>query len=172
MKRKTWIDRVVLVAITRRAFALSSTALALSSFATVSAAAAPIPKPDGKPADMSLSASPTSPTSQSTSPTGLSILAQGNALGGATPMKRRLKAWFISEEPRQLMKQAFSLQFPLHPQPRALPWASMNEALGLQRTLASDLLLYLLTPASCLLPPDHIQKSSRLFSKTDNKNET
>jgi len=130
MKRKTWIDRVVLVAISRRAFALSSTALALSSFAAVSAAAAPIPKPDGKPADMSLSASPTSPTSQSTSPTGLSILAQGNALGGATPMKRRLKAWFISEEPRQLMKQAFSLQFPLHPQPRALPWASMNEALG------------------------------------------
>jgi hypothetical protein len=169
MKRKTWIDRVVLVAITRRAFALSSTALALSSFAAVSAAAAPIPKPEGKPADMSLSASP---TSQSTSPTGSSILAQGNALGGATPMKRRLKAWFISEEPRQLMKQAFSLQFPLHPQPRALPWASMNEALGLQRTLASDLLLYLLTPASCLLPPDHIQKSSRLFSKTDNKNET
>lgn len=137
MKRKTWIDRVVLVAITRRAFALSSTALALSSFAAVSAAAAPIPKPDGKPADMSLSASPTSPTSQSTSPTGSSILAQGNAPGGATPMKRRLKAWFISEEPRQLMKQAFSLQFPLHPQPRALPWASMNEALGLQRTLAS-----------------------------------
>jgi hypothetical protein len=148
MKRKTWIDRVVLVAITRRAFALSSTVLALSSFAAVSAAAAPIPKPDGKPADMSLSASPTSPTSQSTSPTGSSILDQGNALGGATPMKRRLKAWFISEEPRQLMKQAFSLQFPLHPQPRALPWASMNEALGLQRTLASDLLLYLLTPAS------------------------
>lgn len=148
MKRKTWIDRVVLVAITRRAFALSSTALALSSFAAVSAAAAPIPKPDGKPADMSLSASPTSPTSQSTSPTGSSILAQGNAPGEATPMKRRLKAWFISEEPRQLMKQAFSLQFPLHPQPRALPWASMNEALGLQRTLASDLLLYLLTPAS------------------------
>jgi hypothetical protein len=137
-----------LVAITRRAFALSSTVLALSSFAAVSAAAAPIPKPDGKPADMSLSASPTSPTSQSTSPTGSSILDQGNALGGATPMKRRLKAWFISEEPRQLMKQAFSLQFPLHPQPRALPWASMNEALGLQRTLASDLLLYLLTPAS------------------------
>ena len=42
--------------ITRRAFALSSialTAFALSSFATVSAAEPPIPKPDGKPADMS-----------------------------------------------------------------------------------------------------------------------
>jgi len=41
--------------ITRRAFALSSIALAalgLSSFATVSAAEQPIPKPDGKPADM------------------------------------------------------------------------------------------------------------------------
>ena len=41
--------------ITRRAFALSSialTALALSSIATVSAAEQPIPKPDGKPADM------------------------------------------------------------------------------------------------------------------------
>jgi len=40
---------------TRRAFALSSLALAafgLSSFATVSAAEQPIPKPDGKPADM------------------------------------------------------------------------------------------------------------------------
>ena len=42
--------------ITRRAFALSSialTAFGLSSFATVSAAEPPIPKPDGKPADMS-----------------------------------------------------------------------------------------------------------------------
>ena len=42
--------------ITRRAFALSSialTAFALSPFATVSAADPPIPKPDGKPADMS-----------------------------------------------------------------------------------------------------------------------
>ncbi len=42
--------------ITRRAFALFSTALtafALSSFVTVSAADQPIPKPDGKPADMS-----------------------------------------------------------------------------------------------------------------------
>lgn len=45
--------------ITRRAFALSSialtalTAFALSSFATVSAAEQPIPKPDGKPANMS-----------------------------------------------------------------------------------------------------------------------
>lgn len=41
--------------ITRRAFALPSTAipaLALSSIATVSAAEALIPKPDGKPADM------------------------------------------------------------------------------------------------------------------------
>jgi hypothetical protein len=42
--------------ITRSAFALSSIALAafgLSSFATVAAAEPPIPKPDGKPADMS-----------------------------------------------------------------------------------------------------------------------
>ena len=42
--------------ITRRAFALSSialTAFGLSSFATVAAAEPPIPKPDGKPADMS-----------------------------------------------------------------------------------------------------------------------
>jgi hypothetical protein len=42
--------------ITRRAFALSSialTAFGLSSFATVSAAEQPIPKPDAKPADMS-----------------------------------------------------------------------------------------------------------------------
>ena len=39
--------------ITRRAFALSSIALALSPIATVSAAETPIPKPDGKPADMS-----------------------------------------------------------------------------------------------------------------------
>ncbi|MCE9520300.1 MAG: sialate O-acetylesterase, partial [Verrucomicrobia bacterium] len=41
--------------ITRRTFALSSIALAvlaLSSFATISAAEQPIPKPDGKPADM------------------------------------------------------------------------------------------------------------------------
>ena len=41
--------------ITRRAFALSSiafTALTLSPFGTVSAEQAPIPKPDGKPADM------------------------------------------------------------------------------------------------------------------------
>ena len=40
---------------TRGAFALSFialTVLALSSFVTVSAAAPPIPKPDGKPADM------------------------------------------------------------------------------------------------------------------------
>lgn len=42
--------------VTRRAFALSSIALtapALSSIATVSAAEPPIPKPDGKPAEMS-----------------------------------------------------------------------------------------------------------------------
>ncbi len=41
--------------VTRRAFApiiIALTALALSSFATVSAAETPIPKPDGKPADM------------------------------------------------------------------------------------------------------------------------
>ena len=40
---------------TRRDFALSTiaiTALALSSFATVSAAEPPVPKPDDKPADM------------------------------------------------------------------------------------------------------------------------
>ena len=45
--------------ITRRAFALSSVALAafgLASFVTVSAAEQPIPKPDGKPANMTLSA--------------------------------------------------------------------------------------------------------------------
>jgi hypothetical protein len=31
------------------------------------------------------------------------------------------------------MKQAFSLRFPLRLQPRALPWASMWEALGLHQ---------------------------------------
>ena len=67
------------------------------------------------------------------SPTGLLILAQGIALGKAPWMIRRLKACFISCGLNETMRQTFSLHRCLLPIPRALPWASMNETLGLQK---------------------------------------
>jgi hypothetical protein len=68
------------------------------------------------------------------------ILAQGNALGeGRWRNDGRLKACFMTGEASVggMMGQAFSLRVPLGPQPRAaaamaaLPWARMDEAVGL-----------------------------------------
>lgn len=75
-----------------------------------------------------------SPTSSSTSPTGSFIIAQGNALGIAIVMIRRLKACLIPGGAYHLMKQAYSLHSLLRRQPRALPWASMREPVGLMLT--------------------------------------
>ena len=68
----------------------------------------------------------------SKSQTGSFILAQGNALGNATTMMCRLKACLIPGVARRFMKQAYSLQSPLNPLPRALPWAMMSEPVGLK----------------------------------------
>lgn len=59
------------------------------------------------------------------SPTGSTILAQGNALGNMSETIRRLKACFIRRLMSGPMPQAFSLPVNSMDHPRALPWASM-----------------------------------------------
>jgi len=66
------------------------------------------------------------------SPTGSRILAQGSALGHVPQMFRRLKACRITRLMPDAMKQTFSLPMNFRLKPRALPWASMPEAVGLQ----------------------------------------
>ena len=73
-----------------------------------------------------------SPTGSIMSPTGSIILAQGNALGCGREGNRRLKACFIKQRMPPGMRQAFSLRIMgVARLPRALPWASMGEPVGL-----------------------------------------
>ena len=70
----------------------------------------------------------------STSPTGSSILAQGNALGN--PAQESTQPEGLPHHPAKRypthMKQAFSLPSIFHLLPQSVAWASMPEALGLQ----------------------------------------
>lgn len=71
--------------------------------------------------------------STSPSPTGLFIVAQGNALGRNRKENGRLKAC-VNRRNANRMKQAFSLHLQHALNPRALPWARMNEPVGLTRS--------------------------------------
>ncbi len=78
------------------------------------------------------------PNDRSRRPTASCILAQGKpasavaALGVRLKPDRRLKACCISHRVADVMRQAFSLRTHIAPQPRALPWASMREPVGLE----------------------------------------
>ena len=74
------------------------------------------------------------PKASSLRPTASSILAQGNALGPRADKSTQPEGLPHHPARRSLpgMQQAFSLQRCHAPIPRALPWASMWEALGLQ----------------------------------------
>ena len=69
---------------------------------------------------------------KSRSPKGSHILAQGNVLGQIRKFIRRLKACNIAPDVKQTMKQTYSLRSISGQAPRALPWASMRETLGLK----------------------------------------
>jgi len=79
---------------------------------------------------------PVNPPVFPTRPTASPILAQGNALGDRADELTQPEGLphnpAIRRPPH--MKQAFSLQRFCTPIPRALPWASMREAVGLQTT--------------------------------------
>ena len=79
-------------------------------------------------------AQPASSTGAPPSPTGSSILAQGNALGPRADKSTQPEGLPHHPARRSLpgMQQAFSLQDWFTRLPRALPWAGMQEAVGLQ----------------------------------------
>ena len=67
-------------------------------------------------------------------PTASFIIAQGNALGTRPdkPMQPEGRPHLPARQRSPRMRQAFSLRPVLPPSPRALPWAMMREAVGLQ----------------------------------------
>ena len=107
------------------------------------------------------------------SPTGSCILAQGKtasavaALGKGRSLNGRLKVCFIRSGKIVLMMQTFSLRILLFTPPRALPWASMREPVGLDETAASrrkpPSLLDCLRKRSpaCLLPSAGVPKTQK-----------
>ena len=89
----------------------------------------------------------------SASPSGSVIIAQGNALGnGNTHRMRRLKACLIPAAVRRIMKQ-----------PRALPWAIMNQPVGLRIRPGSALSglagVFLLAAATAAASFDDLRKT-------------